>query len=259
MADDNTAPAAPAPVVDPNAAPQVPPPAPALAPEPPAPPPGPAVPQAVFDRIDGLTKRAKTAEELLIANGIDPKTGLRIAAPQAQPAPLPTPQFTPAPQPAPTPSFDPNAIETRAQQLANERAFATQCNTIEAAGSGAHVDFKVRVAQLGQLGVLSPSLINASVELGDAHEVLYALGADLNEATRIAALPPEQQGIALYRFDAKRKEQAQARISQAPVPPGVAVGTPAPITSDIPLPQDKSDDWFAKREKQIGLKSGNYG
>lgn len=272
MADEPVVP----PVPDPNAPPPAPAsgtPAPAAAapaaappPEGSAPPAGtppaipaaePQVPQAVFQRIDRLTKdkkeaeeRAKALEDRLRAQGIDPLTGLPVAQPQPQggtPAPAAAPVVVPAEE-----------IERRAQALAAERAFNESCNRIAAAGEKAHQDFGMRVGQLNALGVMTPDMLGAVMEIGDEHEILYALAQDLNEATRIASLPIAQQAVALMKFNDGRKARAASLVSSAPPPPSTGVGTPSPVNDSVPRPNDKSDDWFAKREKQIGISSGNY-
>lgn len=257
MADDTPPPAASeAPPVDQQAPP---PPAAEGAPPPPpaeAPPPAGTIPESVFNRIDRLTKDKKVAEETaarqadaLRAAGIDPVTLQPLAAP-----PPPVGQ-----QPLPPPPALPAAeIERRAQELVQQRTFTEQCNTVAAAGEAAHKDFGMKMGQLNALGVMSPAMITATLEIGDAHEILYALGGDLNEAARIAALSPSQQAIALIKFNDKRKTEAAKHISKAPPPPADGVGGSTPISNDNPSPTDKADDWFRKREKQVGIKSGNY-
>ena len=266
MADDPQTPpvAPPAPVVPPAApvAPPVPPPAPPVEGAPPAgapasaapPPPAPAepqIPEAVFQRIDRLTKDKKQRDEQLIAKGIDPVTLEPIAPPPgAPPQPAaPIPGVVPAPA-SPLPADE---IEAAARRIVAEQNFTNQCNSIAEAGTAAHPDFPNRMAQLNSLGVMSPSLITASIEVGDAHELLYALASDLNEANRIAQLDPTRQAIALLKFNEKRKADAAKHISNAPPPPQTLVDGGTPLDDAEPSAKDKSEDWFRKREKQLGM------
>jgi hypothetical protein len=144
-------------------------------------------------------------------------------------------------------------IEAAARRLLDEQNFTNQCNTIATAGTNAHADFPARMAQLNAMGVMSPALITASIEVGDAHELLYALGSDLNEANRIAQLGPTQQAVALFKFNEKRKADAAKHISNAPPPPTNLVDGGTPLDNKEPSPKDKSEDWFRKREQQLGM------
>ena len=186
----------------------------------------------------------------MIAAGLDPDTGLPVAPP-----PPPANNAPPPAQP-PAPTFSPEAIEEAAQRLVAERDFTTRCNTLAAQGTAAHADFPQRMGQLNALGIMNPDLINSAVEIGSAHELLYALAQDLNKATEIGSLPPAQQAIALIKFDNERKAKASESISKAPPPPpgDTQIGAGTPISSTEPLPTDKSADWFKKREAQLGIK-----
>lgn len=245
MADDTPAPPVAA------AADQVPQPAavaaPAPAPAPAAEPPAPAVPQGLLDRIDRLTRDKRELEE---ANRrLQAQTTVAAPAPAAAPA-------VAAP---PAPVFDASEIDRRARELADQRIFTDKCNAIASAGAAKHQDFQGVVQQLGAMGALDPSIINAAIEIGEPSELLYALGKDLNEAARIAALGPEQKAVALMKFAQKRAEVAAALVSSAPAPTSATVGGAPAAPSGEPSPEDDADSWFAKREKQTGRYSGNYG
>lgn len=188
------------------------------------------------DRIDRLTKDKKVLEERLAA----------LAA-----APAPAPASVPGAAPAVLPAAE---IEQRAQALASQREFTNTCNGIATKGNEAHKDFQETIAKLSMVGGpqwINPDLVGSVVEAGDAHEILYALGKDLTEASRILNLPPAQQGVAIAKFAIDRKTKAAAApiVSNAPAPPSASVGG-APAASDEPQPTDSSEEWFAKRERQ---------
>lgn len=248
------------PPVDPNAAPPV-----AASPAAPAVPLVPPVelqagniPDGVFQRIDRLTRDKKEAQEradraeaaLAQARGQQPP-------PVQQQPPAPAPQFQPPGAP-----LGAEALEARARELAMGMAaqqnFTDKCNNIAREGSAAHADFQQVMGRMGQLGALDMATINAALEIGDPHELLYSLGQDPAEAMRIAGLSPEQKAVALMKFDLARKGKAAALISKAPEPPPVQLGGGQPPATEELKPTDKSEDWFAKREKQKGIFSGNY-
>ena len=92
------------------------------------------------------------------------------------------------------------------------------------------------------------SSVSVASELGNAHEIIFALGSDMNEAARIAALSPAAKGAALATFAAKISSSAGARISAAPAPIVPAVGGNAPA---VGLADDLTpEDWFRIRQEQ---------
>lgn len=219
-------------------------------------PPAGQIPQGVFDRIDRLTRDKKTAEERAVALEAElARVRANGGTPPAQPSG--TPPAPPAPRAAPMPVDE---IERRANELAQQRSFTDKCNSIAQKGQGAHADFQGTIGQLGSMGALNPVIIDAAVETAgnDAHELLYALGKDLNEATRIANLPPISQALALSKFNTDRLAKASKSVSNAPPPPSSSVGGGPPAQTDEPQASDDSATWYRKREKQLGYSSGNY-
>lgn len=251
MADDNApvaAPVVPAAVIPPPAPVAGDPPAAVVPPPAPVEPPPTNIPQPIFDRIDRLTADKKTAQEEVAR--LTAELAARPAAPAV--APVVPPALAPAPV---APVMDAAAVQAAARTLVAEQNFVTKCNGISAAGVAAHPDFTAQVRQLDVLGYVDPTLIEAAAEVGDAHEILYALSKDLPEAAKIAALGPASKAIALVKFNEKRRAAAAALVSNAPVPPDTRVDTPAPLNNDIPSPKDKSEDWFRKREAQLARKA----
>jgi len=203
-------------------------------------------PKWALERIDRLTADKKAAlreiEELKAKAG----TG---GTPAGQVPPL-TAAIAPVPV---APVFDAGEIDRRAQQLANERVeqerIQSQVANIANEGAKAHPnDWVATIQNLDRVQALSPDMISIAHELGNGHEIIYALGKDMNEAVRIAALPPAQKGAALAKFAMKLGASAPAKISGAPEPIPEGVGGSAP---NVGLKdEDSPDEWFRKRNAE---------
>ena len=164
------------------------------------------------------------------------------------------------------------------QQLVSEEAsrqnFNERCNTAATEGRTAHSDFdKVVLGDLtsispvvGQNGkpVLPQTLLEAALETGQASEVLYALGQDVNEASRIMALRPVAQAVELAKFASKLATAAEPELDDEGKPVLANVSrAPAPIKSKVKQanvrpawkPEDtenfSTEEWIRNREKQV--------
>ena len=167
------------------------------------------------------------------------------------------------------------------QQLVSEEAsrqnFNERCNTAAVAGRAAHTDFDKVV--LGDLTSISPvmgqngrpmlpqTLLEAALETGQAPEVLYALGQDVSEASRIMALRPMAQAVELAKFAAKlatasteaepevddEGKPVLANVSRAPAPikPKVKSGATKPAWKPEDTDNFSTEEWIRNREKQV--------
>ena len=162
-------------------------------------------------------------------------------------------------------------VEEGARQVFNQR-----CNDAVAAGRTAHQDFDKVV--LGDLASVSPfvdrttgrptiptPLIEAALETGSAAEVLYALGQNISEASRIMSLRPVAQAVELAKFAAKLQEptaeDAEAEreledlknVSKAPPPIKRAVnkGPTKPAFTIFDTENFSTEEWIKQREKQV--------
>jgi len=168
------------------------------------------------------------------------------------------------------------------QRLVSEEStrqqFDQRCNASVAEGRKVHTDFDKVV--LGDLTSISPimdqrsgrpvlpvPLVEAALETGNAHEVLYALGKDVAEASRIMALRPTAQAVALARFaeklgetkaeepelDDEGKSPKLANVSRAPAPikaPSKPGGT-KPAFSFEDTENFSTEEWIRQREKHL--------
>lgn len=169
------------------------------------------------------------------------------------------------------------------QQLVREEAarqnFDQRCNDAAAAGKAAHNDFDKVV--LGDLTSVSPvldnrtgrpvlpvALLEAALETGSAHEVLYALGQDIAEATRIMSLRPVAQAVEIAKFAQKVSAKAEAaaepevdeenkpvlkNVSKAPAPikPPTKGGPVKPSFTIYDTEHFSTEEWIRQREKQV--------
>jgi hypothetical protein len=172
---------------------------------------------------------------------------------------------------APSPAELQQLVAAEAERL----NFAKRCNDTLASGRGAHTDFDKVV--LGDLASISPvvdtqtgrptlptPLVEAALETGNAHEVLYALGQDVNEASRIMALRPVAQAVELAKFAAKvaskseetgeeSDEAAPTKVSRAPAPIKAPTkgGSARPAFSVEDTDNFSTEEWIRNREKQL--------
>jgi hypothetical protein len=131
-------------------------------------------------------------------------------------------------QPAPQEGEQPRAqqpvgdpVEIAKQQIRQEQAvaeFNRTCNDIYDVGTKEFSDFGKAIDNFRMLGGLPPALIEAAVEAGDPHKVLYQLGNNPDEAARVLALPPARMGAALAKIVAKAPAPTPKAVSAAPAP-----------------------------------------
>lgn len=210
--------------------------------------------QALQGRVAYLTKVAAdkdreldAARSLLAAAGYDPATG---AAPEGQAAP-------PALQPG-TEAFR-QAVAVEAQRMAAEQSFTADCNRVFAQGVQAHGElFKEAVANLNMMGVIGPKqggtdpFLEAALVTDDPAAVLNHLGSDLDEAQRIASLPPIRMAAELAKLGSRLSsgpaaaKPAAPTTSSAPAPIR-PIGGAAKPSGDIYDPGLSDDEYYARR------------
>lgn len=188
-------------------------------------------------------RRTQALEALLAAAGKTPGAD--------DPKPTPAPAATgPAPG---TPEFQ-KLVLTEAEKVAAHNAFVADCNTIFDKGLEKHGEsFKEGVANLNALGLMDPNLIQAAMATGAAPEVLNALGQDVDEAQRIASLPPARMGVELANLANKLsapKDPKQISKVPAPITP---VGSSSRAEPDVYDPNLSDADYIARR-KQMGAR-----
>lgn len=136
-------------------------------------------------------------------------------------------------------------VEKRAAEKAQHQAIADRGQSVSKVGAEQYPDFQSAVITLDALGISQDS-VESILGMDDAHKVIYALGKNPEEASRILSLPPVQQGRELERLALKSAQPAPKAVSKAPAPI-------TPIDSSATVETDPSKmsmaEWAKWREK----------
>jgi hypothetical protein len=147
------------------------------------------------------------------------------------------------------PAADVNTLaEQRAQQLLAERSFNEACNKVYETGVKEFPDFQNAVSNLQMVGVGREFLELATTSDAGA-KLLHHLGSDLDEAARIAALPPVQMARELTKLEFKLNQPPPPKpVSKAPAPItpiGTGGVTESGLSDDLPI-----DEWMRRNAKK---------
>lgn len=185
-------------------------------------------------RIRQLTAQKRAAEEeLATVKGAKP----------------PVVESEPAPKALGVPKED---VETRAAQIVAEREFNQRCDEIWETGKGEFKDFGSKIENFQKLGGLTPAHIEAAIETGIPHKVLYELGANMDEGAKILAMPPVKMAVAMAKLaDRLAKTKPISKVDE-PIEPltGGRSSTPRNVNPD----ELSLDKWMAWREKDLESK-----
>lgn len=136
-------------------------------------------------------------------------------------------------------------VEKRATEKAQHQAITERGSSVSKVGAEQYPDFQSAVMTLDALGI-SQTSVESILGMDDAHKVIYALGKNPEEASRILALPPIQQGRELERLSLRAAQPAPKAVSKAPAPI-------TPIDSSATVETDPSKmsmaEWAKWREK----------
>ena len=187
---------------------------------------------------------------------------------------VPPPPGQPAPQPyqgaPPSPEAVEREIQQRAEALAATQEFNRRCNEAAEAGRAAFPDFDAKVSRLvGLVDGNDPQqvqnynqFLSAAMETGEASKLIYGLGGDLNEASRILSLSPLKMAVELTKMSGRPIQE----ISAAPRPINPAgsavIGTTgrALFGADDPNSDNLStEEWMRRREEQVAERRRNGG
>ncbi len=142
-------------------------------------------------------------------------------------------------------------VQQEAARLVEERRFNEACNKVYATGKSEFQDFDQAVGNLQMVG--APKALLEFVAASDAGaKLIHHLGTDLDEAARIAQLPPVLMARELTRLEFKLSQPQAKPVSKAPAPITPVSGT----SGGSKDPADMSDAEFAKwRRAQIAKRS----
>lgn len=141
-------------------------------------------------------------------------------------------------------------VKTQAAKLVAEQSFNDSCNKVYAAGKAEFPDFDKSVANLQMVGINRDFLELATTSDAGAKLLSY-LGQDshLDEAARIAALPPVQMARELTKLEFKLAAPPPIKpVSKAPAPIK-PIGASGAVDSEL---DDKlpMDEWLRRRAAQ---------
>lgn len=207
------------------------------------------LPKWVMPRIDELTGQKKDLQREL-----ESERALRVALENR----LKDPAATPVP--APAPGFSQADVEQRAAVLSAQQRDAERFNTaaqeVITKGRGDFQDFDNVLGNFAALGGLNTdagrTMLQAALDTGQGHKVLYNLAQNLDEAQRVLALPPTKMAIELDRMATKMV--ATPPRSKAPEPIEPITGRVAQAT-DAPQETDSVGEWIRKRNAQLARKT----
>lgn len=148
-------------------------------------------------------------------------------------------------EPSQAPAGDVETLATqRARQIVAEQSFNEACNKVYATGKAEFPNFDASLANLHLVGVGREFLeLTATSDAGA--KLIQHLGTDLDEAARIAALPPLQMARELTRLEIKLSQVKPKPVSNAPAPLSLVTGTSGGSKS----PADMTDAEYAKWRK----------
>jgi hypothetical protein len=136
-------------------------------------------------------------------------------------------------------------VSKRATELAQQQQMAERGQSVSKVGAEAYPDFMSAVTTLDALGI-SGEQVHSLLGMEDAHKVIYTLGKNPEEALRILALPPLQQGRELERMALKAGQPAPKAVSNAPAPIKSIDGSTTVETDPSKM---SMGDWVKWREK----------
>lgn len=154
-------------------------------------------------------------------------------------------------------------IERRVREGVAAETFNQTCSNIASQGKSQYPDWGVRMNEYSRLDGLTPPFVEAAIATGKAPEVLYAMAADLNEASRIMALSPIQMAAEMVKYADKLpngKEISRAGAEGGAVRSQTRTGGAAEASRDPLDPERPMADWMQAREKAVATRQGRrYG
>jgi hypothetical protein len=175
--------------------------------------------------------------------------------------------------PAGAPQQQPGETEAQFNQRVNERAaqmaaaadWDRQCNAVAEQGRKDFPDFNARLTAItatinGQDEaevVAYNEVIAAAMETGQAHKIIYALGADPGEYQRLMKLSPVKRAMELGTMAAKLVNEKEPSNLPPPINPINSRGEHYEgITPDDPKRGTKlpMKEWMRLREEQARAK-----
>ncbi len=136
----------------------------------------------------------------------------------------------------------------KADEIVRRKEFDRACDRTYDEGVKAYPDFSEKLSDLRLIDGFSPEVIEDMLETGSAHQVLYRLASDPEEADRIFNLPPKRRVIELTKLAVTVAKPPEKPVSKAP-PPVKPVGNSRSndsLTDDLDI-----NEWLKRRNKSV--------
>lgn len=134
-----------------------------------------------------------------------------------------------------------------AERMRAEERFVETCNRTYDAGKAEFQDFDRAVANLQMVGA-NREFLELATTSDAGHKLLHHLGTDLDEASRIMALPPIQMARELTKLEYKLAQPATKPVSKAPAPItplGSGKAASEGLSDDLPI-----DEWMRRHSQR---------
>jgi hypothetical protein len=152
---------------------------------------------------------------------------------------------------SPQPNANPlstESIEQAAARLVAERSFNEACNKVYETGKQEFHDFDAALANLQLVGGVSREFLEIVSASDAGAKLIHHLGSDLDEAARIASLPPLQLAREMTKLELRLAQKPAKPVSNAPAP----ITPIAAAKASTKDPAEMTDAEFAKwRKAQI--------
>jgi len=167
-------------------------------------------------------------------------------------------------QPQPTGDIQ-RQINEAAAQMASQQEFTRRCNEVAELGRRQYNNFDQRVQRLISLVDGNDTahveryngFLNAAMETGDAARLIYDLGGDLNEASRIMAMTPVRMAVELTKM-AGRATTTEASQAPRPLNPVATAGQSNRMAAQPDNPDTADtlsmEEWMRQREEQVSTR-----
>lgn len=227
-----------------------------------------STPEWAQKRINELTAKryeaertAKTERDARLAAEAN---SAELLAQISKPGAVETP---PANKPAVTEEEIERRVAEKAELLARANEFNRACNDIVETGKKEFTaTWDEAVKNLGLVGAIgkdvAPDFLETAIELKNPAKILHYLGQNLEEAEKIAKLPPKRMAMEMARVEALLNAPPPAPapvvVSNAPAPVIPVGGAAKPGNLSIDDPNLSGEEWMALRAKQVAERKNRY-
>ena len=139
-------------------------------------------------------------------------------------------------------------VDRQATEKANAILFNRECDKIAEQGNETYNDFQDSIGMLQSLGSNYPDLVKITVEMPEAHKILYHLGKNPDEAERLLSLPPARMALGLAKIESEISKAGIKTISNAPNPIK-PIAAKSKAVFDPNDPNADREEWSKWREK----------